>query len=184
MQTTEVTQEQWTRIMGSNPSNFRGKNRPVEKVSWNDVQEYIEKLNTKEKGAYRLPTEAEWEYACRGGKSGEKYCGGKDVDTVAWYKANSNKETQQVAGKRPNGYGLYDMSGNAWEWVSDWYDWCYYSSSPKDDPQGPENGSRHVLRGGSWQNDDYALLSADRSSSEPGFRGNGSQGFRLVFPAR
>ncbi|HDP98542.1 MAG TPA: hypothetical protein ENN22_05075, partial [bacterium] len=119
----EVTQKQWFEIMGSNPSRFKGDNLPVERVSWNDVQEFIRKLNAKTGGNFRLPTEAEREYASRGGSRSAhfKYSGSNNVDNVAWYDNNSGRKTHPVGTKQPNELGLYDMSGNVWEWCSDWY---------------------------------------------------------------
>ncbi|MBF0424187.1 MAG: SUMF1/EgtB/PvdO family nonheme iron enzyme, partial [Magnetococcales bacterium] len=136
----EVTQKQWKAVMGSNPSSFSscGDDCPVEMVTWNDTQDFIAKLNQQEKGCtYRLPTEAEWEYACRSGGKQEKYCGGNDVDQVAWYGSNSGNKTYPVGRKVANGLGAYDMSGNVWEWVADWYGSDYYASSPKENPKGP-----------------------------------------------
>lgn len=183
MQSTEVTQEQWNRIMGNNPSNFKGKNRPVEQVSWDDAQLFITKLNAKEKGQYRLPTEAEWEYACRGGKASETYCGGNNIDAVAWYYNNSGSQTHPVAGKSANGFGLYDMSGNVREWVSDFYDRCYYGNSPKDDPQGATTGSYRVLRGGCWGSDAWRVRAAYRDDNYP-YNRVVDLGFRLASPVQ
>ncbi|MBI5196649.1 MAG: SUMF1/EgtB/PvdO family nonheme iron enzyme, partial [Nitrospirae bacterium] len=148
----EVTQKEWTGIMGSNPSSFKdcGDNCPVEKVSWNDAQEYINKLNSKTGKNYRLPTEAEWEYAARSGGKNEKYAGGNALDSVAWYDSNSGIKTHAVGQKQPNGLGLYDMTGNVLEWVNDWYGENYYKNSPKDNPKGADSGQYRVLRGGSW----------------------------------
>lgn len=127
MAKTEVTQGQWRVVMGNNPSYFNdcGDDCPVETVSWYDVYEYINKLNTLTGGWYRLPTEAEWEYACRGGVPGELYCGGNNLDILAWHDGNSGKKTHPVHGKRPNGYGLYDMTGNVFEWTCSGYDAGY-----------------------------------------------------------
>jgi formylglycine-generating enzyme required for sulfatase activity len=147
----EVTQAQWEAVMGNNPSNFkRDPNRPVEQVSWNDVQEFITKLNQLTGKTYRLPTEAEWEYAARGGSSsrGYKYSGSNTLSDVAWYDDNSNDETHPVGTKNPNELGIYDMSGNVYEWCSDWYG--AYSSNSQTNPQGPSEGSRRVGRGGGW----------------------------------
>ena len=177
----EVTQGQWKKIMGNNPSYFKkGVNHPVEKVSWNDVQGFINKLNSKGQGGFRLPTEAEWEYACRSGGKQEKYCGGDDVDRVAWYDNNSGNKTHPVGKNSANGLGLYDMSGNVLEWVSDWYDRNYYRNSPKNNPQGPSSGSNRVIRGGSWSLDADYCRSAFRISDDPGFR-DGDVGFRYKF---
>ena len=147
---TEVTQALWKAVMGSNPSYFKGDNLPVENVSYDDVKTFITKLNQKTGKTFRLPTEAEWEYAARGGKKskGYKYSGSNNIDDVAWYEGNSNKKTHPVKTKRPNELGIYDMSGNVWEWCSDWYG--VYSSNAQTNPQGPSLGSNRVYRGGSW----------------------------------
>ena len=150
---TEVTQALWQAVMGSNPSSFTGNSqRPVESVSWNDCQTFISRLNSKTGMNFRLPTEAEWEYAARGGNRSNKtqYSGSSNIDNVAWYYNNSGSTTHPVKGKSPNELGLYDMSGNVWEWCSDWYSSDYYSNSPHNNPQGPSSGSYRVLRGGSW----------------------------------
>ena len=150
---TEVTQALWQAVMGSNPSSFTGNSqRPVESVSWNDCQTFISRLNSKTGMNFRLPTEAEWEYAARGGNRSNKtqYSGSSNIDNVAWYDNNSGSTTHPVKGKSPNELGLYDMSGNVWEWCSDWYSSDYYSNSPHNNPQGPSSGSYRVLRGGSW----------------------------------
>jgi len=177
----EVTQGQWKKIMGNKPSKFKGSQRPVEQVSWNDVQKFIEKLNRLSGKKYRLPTEAEWEYACRGGtkSQGYKYCGSDNPDEVAWYDKNSNGATIAVGKKKPNELGIYDMSGNVWEWCQDWYDKAYYNWSPKDNPQGPDDGSGRVIRGGSWGNGPRSVRCANRDDSAPGHRGL-DLGFRLV----
>ena len=147
-----VTQAQWQTVMGNNPSHFKGASRPVEQVSWNEVQEFITKLNELEgcEGCYRLPTEAEWEYAARAGTT-TAYSFGDDVGQLgnyAWYGDNSNGETHSVGEKGANLWGLYDMHGNVWEWVQDWYG--NYPEGPLTDPTGPESGSYRVVRGGSW----------------------------------
>lgn len=151
MAATEVTQAQWRAVMGDNPSGFSGcDNCPVEKVSWDDVQAYLQKLNAKTGQQYRLPTEAEWEFACYGGKKTE-YCGGNDANSVAWYYENSGNKTHPVGQKQANGYGLYDMSGNVSEWTQDW-EWikdCYDKDC----------GGR-VIRGGSWDDFEYNSLGA------------------------
>ena len=151
---TQVTQELWEAVMGSNPSYFKGDNqRPVEKVSWDDCQEFIEKLNRLTGKNFRLPTEAEWEYAARGGSKskGYKYSGSNNPDAVAWYGKNSGDKTHPVAQKQSNELGLYDMSGNVYEWCQDWYG--DYSSNSQTNPTGASRGSDRVLRGGSRGSD-------------------------------
>jgi formylglycine-generating enzyme required for sulfatase activity len=144
----EVTQAQWVSVMKSNPSHFNGPDLPVEQVSWNDVQEFLEKLNALHDGYhYRLPTEAEWEYAARAGST-EARSG--SLDEIAWYSLNSGSHTHPVGQKRPNAWGLYDTLGNVWEWVQDWYEPEYYKYGPDADPAGPETGQSRALRGGSW----------------------------------
>jgi len=177
----EVTQAQWKSVMGSNPSKFKqcGGDCPVENVSWNDVQTFIGKLNTQTGKSYRLPTEAEWEYAARSGGKNEKYAGGKDLDSIAWYGDNSSKQTHPVGQKQPNGIGLYDMSGNVWEWCQDWYDESYYESSPKDNPQGASNSEDRVLRGSSWDGNAATSRVSNRHRYDP-FIGHNIFGFRLV----
>ncbi len=171
-----VTQGQWEAVMGDNPSSFKGKNRPVEQVSWRDVQEFIRRLKAQEDGGdgYRLPTEAEWEYACRAGTTGD-YAG--DLDAMAWYSDNSGGETHPVGRKAPNAFGLYDMHGNVWEWVADWYG--DYPSGAVTDPKGPESGSDRVVRGGGWYGPARYARSADRDDGAPGLRVS-NLGFRLV----
>lgn len=178
----EVTQKQWTEIMGSNPSYFKdgGDKYPVEQVSWNDVQEFIKKLNQKTGKKYRLPTEAEWEYAARSGGKDEEYAGGDDIDGVAWYNKNSGSTTHPVGMKQPNGLGLYDMSGNVWEWVADWYGDKYYNGSPKNNPKGPDSGQYRVLRGGSWNFTSGDARTTNRNWGNPGDSDNSGYGFRLV----
>ena len=177
----EVTQKLWKAVMGTNPSDFKGDNLPVENVSWNDVQEFIRKLNAKTGKHYRLPAEAEWEYAARGGNRsrGYKYSGSDNLSSVAWYNENSGSKTHPVGTKSSNELGIYDMTGNVWEWCLDWYDSSYYSSSPSTNPAGPATGSYRVFRGGSW--DDFARVCRvySRSGSTPGGRHN-FLGFRLA----
>lgn len=176
----EVTQGQWTQIMGSNSSNFQsGDNYPVEQVSWYDTQDFIAELNSQGFSTFRLPTEAEWEYAARSGGREEKYAGGDDLDNLSWYSGNSGMETHEVGTKAANGLGIYDMSGNVSEWVSDWYESNYYSESPQDNPQGPETGSFRVLRGGSWYELAPYCRAAYRFYSSPDYRESGI-GFRLA----
>ena len=147
---TEVTQALWEAVMGNNPSSFKGNNKPVEYVSWDDCQDFVIKLNQLTGKRFRLPTEAEWEYACRGGKKsrGYKYSGSNTIGDVAWYDGNSSDETHSVATKSPNELGIYDMSGNVWEWCQDWKD--SYSSAAQTNPTGASSGSYRVIRGGSW----------------------------------
>ena len=151
----EVTQAQWEMVMGTNPSYFRGPNLPVDNVSWDDVQEFIRRLNAMTGKSYRLPTEAEWEYAARGGNKrlGYKYSGSNDVESVAWYSGNSGFETHPVGTKAANELGIHDMSGNVYEWCSDWYG--DYSDGSQTNPRGPSSGSFRVLRGGSWFDDSW-----------------------------
>ena len=177
---TEVTQAQYKKIMGSNPSKFKGNNRPVERVSWSDARMFVEEYNYVTGGRARLPTEAEWEYACLAGGLHSLYCGGGvRLDRLGWYEGNSDGKTHNVAGKRPNAWGLYDMSGNVWEWVQDWYSVGYYAESPKTNPRGPSKGSKRVLRGGSWVIDPLYLRSAKRYRASSTKR-NINFGFRLV----
>lgn len=154
---TQVTQALWQAVMGKNPSRFIGDlNCPVECVSWDDCQVFIERLNEMTGMRFHLPTEAQWEFAARGGNKSKsfKYAGGDDINDVAWYSNNSsvndNRRTHPVGKLKPNELGLYDMSGNVWEWCQDQYDSSYYSISPTNDPIGPASGSGHVLRGGHW----------------------------------
>jgi formylglycine-generating enzyme required for sulfatase activity len=173
----EVTQTQWNAVMGANPSNIKGDDRPVETVSWNDVQEFLKRLNARDDGyRYRLPTEAEWEYAARAGSTADKVA---DLDAVAWYSRNSGGETHPVGRKRANAWDLYDMLGNVWEWCADWYGANYYSSSPVDDPQGPASGAFHVVRGGSWDFGPEVVRPSGRDWDVPGVRVL-NFGFRLV----
>ena len=152
---TEVTQAQWKAVMNNNPSYFKGDDLPVERVSWDDIQGFLRKINSLSKTQYRLPTEAEWEYAARGGNAsrGYQYSGSNNIDEVAWYKNNSNRKTHTVGTKKANELGLYDMSGNVWEWCNDWYDENYYKNSPAQNPKGAQSGSNRVFRGGGWNYD-------------------------------
>ena len=147
---TEVTQALWTVVMGSNPSHFKGNSLPVEQVSWDDCQTFLTKLNQLTGQKFRLPTEAEWEYAARGGNKGKghRYSGSKIIDEVAWYLGNSYNRTHPVATKQPNELGLYDMSGNVWEWCQDWYG--SFICIPQSNPIGAPSGSHRVCRGGDW----------------------------------
>lgn len=177
---TEVTQAEWRKVMGSNPSSFSGcDNCPVENVSWNDVQKFIEKLNSQTDQNYRLPTEAEWEYAARGGNMGKgyTYSGSDNIADVAWYKDNSGSKTHPVAQKKANELGLFDMSGNVWEWCSDWYG--SYGSGPVRDPAGADSGVYRVFRGCSWFDSPAYCRSAYRGSNWPSYRDD-RLGFRLA----
>ena len=150
----EVTQEEWQAVMGSNPSTYLGIKCPVQNVSWKDCQMFIRKLNEITGKQFRLPTEAEWEYAARGGNRslGYKYSGSNYLDQVAWYIENSGKKIHDVGQKSPNELGLYDMSGNIWEWCLDWYG--AYPSYSQTDPTGPSSGPKRVCRGGDMSSDD------------------------------
>ncbi len=176
----EVTQAQWKAVIGKNPSYFKDCDQcPVEQVSWLDVQEYIRKLNQKTGKKYRLPTEAEWEFAAIGGvmSKGFMYSGGNDINSVAWYFENSGSKTHTVEGKHGNELGIHDMSGNVYEWCSDWYG--SYSSTYQRNPQGVSNGQHRVLRGGKWDsNASYCSISY-RYRNLPDQR-NVGYGFRLV----
>lgn len=178
---TEVTQELWQAVMGSNPSAFTGNRRPVERVSWHDCQEFIEKLNVLTGENFRLPTEAEWEYAACGGNKSKNYAypGSDNVGDVAWYSGNSNSTTHEVKGKLPNELGLYDMGGNVWEWCSDWYG--RYSAGAVTNPQGPTSGSARIYRGGCWFYDADLCRCVYRDRSTPTGAGN-TLGLRLVLP--
>jgi formylglycine-generating enzyme required for sulfatase activity len=216
----EVTQREWTAVMGSNPSVFRGDNLPVETVNWYDAVEYCNRLSEREgltpaytidkdrddynnhsfeydklrwtvgwnrtANGYRLPTEAEWEYAARGGNGSPGnyiYAGSNNPDEVAWYDGNSPASTQEVGKKKPNGLGLYDMTGNVYEWCWDWYYEEYYSTSPRNDPIGPPWGDSRVARGGSWDlPDSYQVLRTTLRSCGAQNDGVYDQGFRVVRP--
>ncbi len=173
-----VTQGQWQKEMESNPSYFKkGDNYPVEQVSWNDAKEFISKLNAKGSTKFRLPTEAEWEYAARSGGRAEMFAGGDDIDRVAWYRGNSARSTHPVGTKAPNGLGLYDMSGNVWQWCEDVY--ATYSSGVQDNPVANGDGSSRVYRGGSMHDEPSFVRTVGRSNGTPDSRGV-SLGFRLV----
>ncbi|MDR3228823.1 MAG: formylglycine-generating enzyme family protein, partial [Puniceicoccales bacterium] len=181
---TQVTQAQWEAIMGNNPSSFKGANRPVENVSWEDAIAFCEKLTKRERAEkrltadleYALPTEAEWEYACRAGSTGE-YAGTGKLEDMGWFGDNSGGETHDVAKKQPNAWGFYDMHGNVWEWCADTYG--DYPSGAVTDPRGAKTGVIRVFRGGSWFGDARFCRSAYRGRYEPGYRGH-DLGFRLA----
>ena len=174
----EVTQALWKAVMGNNPSSFKGDNLPVEEVSWDDCQDFISKLNRITGKTFRLPTEAEWEYAARGGNKsrGYQYSGSSNLSDVAWYKDNSGSKTHAVGTKQPNELGIYDMCGNVWEWCQDWYG--KYSSSSQVNPTGAASGSSRVNRGGCLINDARDCRSSCRGNNTPG--GRGYLGLRLV----
>lgn len=176
---TEVTQALWKAVMGSNPSYYKGDDLPVERVSWNDCQEFIRKLNSLTGKTFRLSTETEWEFAARGGihHSGYKYAGGNSVEDVAWYEGNSSSQTHPVGSKQPNALGLYDMSGNVWEWCSDWYG--SYSGVTQTNLQDSSSGPFRVFRGGSWFNLARICRVSYRSRSNPNHR-DSDIGLRLV----
>ena len=178
----EVTQGQWQAVMGSNPSRYSacGSDCPVDQVSWYDIQEFVNKLNARGDTQYRLPTEAEWEYAARSGGKNEMYSGGNSIDAVAWYDRNSANKPHKVGTKQANGLGIFDMSGNAWEWVHDCYREDYYKTSPKNNPQGPSCNDKRVLRGGSWFNTAKDSQTTFRLRDNPGFSYHFSFGFRLA----
>jgi len=174
----EVTQGQWKKVMGNNPSYFKGDNNPVEGVSWNDAVKFCKKLSQGEGRTYRLPTEAQWEYACRAGSTTVFSFGDNEssLGDSAWY---IHRKTHPVGQKKANAFGLYDMHGNVWEWCSDWYEKDYYTQSPTSNPTGPTRGSSRVLRGGGWIYNAYNCRSANRGRLTPGIRGY-DVGFRVV----
>lgn len=173
---TEVTQALWKAVMGNNPSYRKGDNLPVEQVSWDDCQEFINKLNKLIGTNFRLPTEAEWEFAARGGNKSRhfKYSGSQNIRDVGWYEGNSEKTTHEVATKQPNELGIYDMSGNVAEWCSDWY--AKYGNITQVDPKGPSNGYSRVKRGGDiysyapWCPSTYRHCASQDCRSEIGLR--------------
>jgi len=177
----EVTQLEWETVMGYNPSFFKGEYLPVENVSWNDCSRFIEKINSMTGMDFRLPTEAEWEYAARGGKYSLDYlfAGGDFVKAVAWYKTNSGNSTHEVGEKRPNELGIFDMSGNVAEWCEDFYDHNYYNISSSDNPAGPVDGVNKVNRGGSWLMEESYQHVVNRNLGSPSER-TPSVGFRLA----
>ena len=192
----EVTQAQWKAVMGTTIDQQRGKaseywgdaalygvgdNYPMYYVSWEEAVEFCEKLSAQTGKTYRLPTEAEWEYAARGGQQadGTKYAGSSTIGDVAWYTSNSGSKTHPVGQKQPNALGLYDLSGNVYEWCSDWSSSNYYSSSPSVNPQGPSGGSSRVIRGGSWYRYAQYCRVSGRYYYTPDYR-NGNLGFRVV----
>ncbi|MDR1029459.1 MAG: formylglycine-generating enzyme family protein [Treponema sp.] len=197
---TEVTQKEWKEIMGNDPSYFKGDNLPVEQVNWYEAVEYCNRLSLKEglspayQGSgnnivcdfnatgYRLPTEAEWEYAARGGNRDAmayEYSGGNSIDRVAWYNENSDSSSHPVGMKQPNSRGLYDMSGNVWEWCWDWYG--SYSADSQTNPTGASSGNGRVRRSGGWYASAANVRAANRDNGTPWYRSN-NLGFRVVCP--
>ncbi len=177
---TEVTQELWQAVMGSNPSYFKTSNQlPVECVSWNDCQTFITNLNQLTGKQFRLPTEAEWEFAARGGNKskGYKYSGGNDIGAVAWYSQNSGRKTHEVGTKSPNELSIYDMSGNVFEWCQDWYG--SYSSEAQINPTGPSSGTDRVIRGGDWSGYEGYHRVSNRNWWSPSYKDRG-RGLRLA----
>ena len=179
----EVTQKQWEAVMGSNPSAFAGENRPVEQVSWNDAQEFVQRLNAATGDSlYRLPTEAEWEYACRAGTTTRWSFGDSDSELGdhAWYTDNSNDEvTADIGTRLANPWGLFDMYGNVMEWCLDWYSSTYYAVSFTTAPLGPDLGTNRVVRGAGYLNDWLSTRTAYRVGLSPDTRGS-DVGFRLL----
>jgi len=189
----EVTQGQWRKVMGTNPSRFqKGDDYPVENLKWEDAQAFVNKLNEKSGRHYRLPTEAEWEYAARSGGKREKYSGGNEVDEVGWHEMNSGFATKPVGTKKANGLGIHDMSGNVWEWCLDWRADDYYGASPRNNPPGPKSGPYHSVRGGCWEDNPFRLRASNRFRGTPAATRGGNVpggyyqfqifGFRLVLP--
>ncbi len=181
--TYEVTQAQWEAVRGANPSYYQGADRPVESVSWEDMQDYLLILNATTSGAtYRLPTEAEWEYACRAGTTTRYYWGHDEdlteIDDYVWYTPNSNDESHPVGEKLPNAWGLYDMLGNVDEFCQDWYG--PYPEGPATDPEGPDSGETRVARGGDWGIGARGCRCARRDPGEFPNEGSDAVGFRLL----
>ena len=177
----DVTQEQYQQVTGTNPSRFKGKDNPVETVSWDDTQDFCKKLIVQTKQSIRLPTEAEWEYSCRAGTRTTYHSGNSeaDLDRVAWYRSNSNNKTHQVGQKEANAFELYDMHGNVLQWCQDIYGKYYYGKSEAENPQGPSQGAVRLLRGGSWDISPMYCRSALRFGNDPVNR-IGDGGFRVV----
>jgi len=181
----EVTQKQWKAVMGSdnNPSQLKGDNLPVEHVSWEEARKFIDRLNERTGGQYRLPTEAEWEYAARGGNQnrGYKYSGSNEVGEVAWYKDNSENKYYQVGTKKANELGIHDMSGNVDEWVSDWGN--SYSRNDQTNPQGPSFGTERLIRSGNWADSARNVRVSARFANSPD-AGLGGRGFRIAISSK
>jgi formylglycine-generating enzyme required for sulfatase activity len=193
----EVTQEQWLKVMGENPSQFSacGKNCPVDSVSWDMAQEFVKKLNAMTRKNFRLPTDAEFEYAARSGGKKEKWPGTNsetDLEEYAWFAKNSEETTHPVGLKKPNGLGLYDMAGNVREWCQDWYDVSYYSKSPKNSPESTEpyvldpeaeNPRTRSERGGGWDSTSFQNRPVNRSHNAPDYNYE-AFGLRVVLPVK
>jgi len=162
-----------------NPGFTQTVSHPVVCVTWNDAVQYAAWLSGKDKKSYHLPSEAQWEYAARGGGRFERYAGGNDVDALAWYSVNANGTTHPVGQKKPNSLGLYDMSGNVWQWNADWYSQSYYRQSPRDNPKGSPEGIKKVFRGGSWFYDARGVRASYRDFAPKDYRSS-YLGFRLV----
>jgi formylglycine-generating enzyme required for sulfatase activity len=184
----EVTREQWQKVTGAIPggnANCTKANCPVENIGWKESVDFIQALNNKSKTNYRLPTEAEWEYAARSGGKDEKFAGGADLDAVAWHGGNSGNVPHPVGQKKPNGLGLYDMTGNVEEWCSDWYAADYYGKSPEKNPVGPDVGTDKVMRGGHYADDNAHWLRVINrrydTESHPDYE---RYGLRIVMPVR
>ena len=179
----EVTQAQWRAVMHNNPGVFVNEDGPEENISWDEVQEYINKLNKLTGKKYRLPTEAEWEYAAKGGSKsiGYLYSGSDDIKRIAWIKDNSSDMPHPVGQKQANELGIYDMSGNVWEWCSDWYDDVFYRRlySRRPNPIGPKTGTFKIVRGGSWYSNEYCSRPTYRDGFIPGGKST-NIGFRLA----
>jgi formylglycine-generating enzyme len=194
MQVTEVTQQQWQDVMGTRPWDGKGSvttgaDYPATSISWEDAQKFCEQLSRREGTKYRLPTEAEWEYACRAGTSTIYSFGNEvsDMPDYGWITDNAHSKGEQfahrVARQKPNGWGLYDMHGNVWEWCGDWFGEGYYGVSPEKDPSGPREGSARVVRGGSWRSSDTHARSTFRSGV-PSSTTQDDLGFRVVLVAK
>jgi len=198
MSASEVTQNMWDGLMDENPSRLKGESLPVERVTWLMAVEFCNRLSLKEglepvyiindggvsvdwnKNGYRLPTEAEWEFAAKGGNKsgGFQYAGSDSIDEVAWHKENSRFKTHPVKEKKPNELGLFDMSGNVYEWCWDWFGESYFADSPDEDPKGPETGERKILRGGCWYSEAKHSVIGARVHADPNGQG-ANVGFRL-----
>jgi formylglycine-generating enzyme required for sulfatase activity len=176
-----VTQAQWSVLMEENPSAFQHPDHPVERMTWSDARDFAQKLSRSDPADvhYRLPTEAQWEYAARSGGADDLYAGGDDIDAIAWYEANSQGTTHPVGQKRPNALGLYDMSGNVWEWCRDTYRSDAYDRHGGPNPVATSSGPDRVIRGGSWNLDAWSARCARRFNFRADFHGPGL-GFRLV----